>query len=123
MQLLQISPLPESMLQLRDQLHRFQRKRFRPRHFASRGQIPHLQDNRETLRNRQIYDILPDDHLSCKECLGLSPKSSRVESERDSLNREVVRELVITLKIKHEGYRSQEIKTLITNPQHLITLD
>lgn len=89
------------MLQLRDQLHRFQRKRFRPRNFASRGQITHRQDNRETLRNRQVYDILPDDHLSCKECLGMSPKSSRAESERHFLKREVVKELVITLKIKH----------------------
>lgn len=64
------------------QLHIFQRKRMRSRNFALCGQITCLLNNREILRNLQIYEILPDEHFYCKECLGISPKPPRVESER-----------------------------------------
>ena len=85
MQLVQFCPPLPLMPQPRGQLHRFQRERVRAGNSATCGQVIHVQDNRETFRNLQISGSSSNEHLSGKECLGISPKSSRGESQKNIL--------------------------------------
>lgn len=85
MQLVQFCPPLPLMPQPTGQLRRFQRERGRAGNSATCGQVIHTQGNRETFRNLQISESLSNEHLSGKERLGISPKSSRAESQKNIL--------------------------------------